>query len=662
VPYGHDGLYLDNEIWSPVIDWTEDISGDPIDPAATKTVLQFRLYKDMDMPDVALGAGYLLHSFAPGSDCGVRFGTERFIYYGSKEWVLVSADVSGLIQPGSDRVQIVLAALDLYRLCAGIPECGMCHYLAPMMDDVRLLRTYPGGMTWTADQLDMFGDGFPADGTTTGTVRMDAPRGDPAIVKVVDDVNGLAVEPVTGTSAVYVHVRPTSGQYGPTVLGDGTTYLSDDGEWTVGVCSPGISAGQFKCDLNDALFVPGDRVDFYFSARNGAGAVSYFSLPRGAVWSETEARTRPDEVQCLPTSGRSVLYVDAAQLEEVQTAFENAFWWLGVPADRFDIRAPEKATYTSLPVGNTLRDRARLRQLVGVYQTIIYNTGRDLEPYRVMWDDDEILQQFLDSTAVWSPGLYVSGDNAAHVIDDWGAALRSRLGITANLWDHARAGEPFSPSVHAAPTGIFDHTGDTPAGNLDTFIASSHQCTFAGMLDVMTAYGTGQAAMWYSNNPSHVATITNQYANPRGRTARGVTDAFSFERIVDDGMEAVPDRVEHLKDILEFLRGDTLTVTAIGGAPRLRDELEQNSPNPFNPVTTVRFTIAVRGRVSLKIFNVAGQLVKTLVDAEMSPRPEGFSIDWNGRTDTGEPVSSGVYFYRLTAGGFSDTKKMVYLK
>jgi flagellar hook assembly protein FlgD len=66
--------------------------------------------------------------------------------------------------------------------------------------------------------------------------------------------------------------------------------------------------------------------------------------------------------------------------------------------------------------------------------------------------------------------------------------------------------------------------------------------------------------------------------------------------------------------------------------------------------------------VSLKIYNAAGQLVRTLVDEEQAPQPEGFSAAWDGLSDHGQSVASGVYFYKLTTKEFSDTKKMVLLK
>jgi flagellar hook assembly protein FlgD len=92
------------------------------------------------------------------------------------------------------------------------------------------------------------------------------------------------------------------------------------------------------------------------------------------------------------------------------------------------------------------------------------------------------------------------------------------------------------------------------------------------------------------------------------------------------------------------------------------DRLENAYPNPFNPATTITYSIASAGRVSLKVYNAAGQLVRTLVDEDQSPRPEGFTVTWNGLGDRGERAASGVYFCKLTAREFSQTKKMVLLK
>ncbi|HKK21567.1 MAG TPA: C25 family cysteine peptidase [candidate division Zixibacteria bacterium] len=89
-------------------------------------------------------------------------------------------------------------------------------------------------------------------------------------------------------------------------------------------------------------------------------------------------------------------------------------------------------------------------------------------------------------------------------------------------------------------------------------------------------------------------------------------------------------------------------------------ELAQNYPNPFNPSTTIGFSLPARSKVVLEVFDVLGRRVRTLADGNYtSGRHE---VVWDGETDSGSKVSSGIYFYRLQANAFSATKKMLLLK
>ncbi|UCG51696.1 MAG: T9SS type A sorting domain-containing protein [Candidatus Latescibacterota bacterium] len=100
--------------------------------------------------------------------------------------------------------------------------------------------------------------------------------------------------------------------------------------------------------------------------------------------------------------------------------------------------------------------------------------------------------------------------------------------------------------------------------------------------------------------------------------------------------------------------------TNIGTISATKLELHQNHPNPFNPVTTISFTLPRKMRATLSIYNVRGQLVTTLMD---DTRDAGsHEVIWNGRDARGNPVGSGVYFYRLTTGDRTFTRKMVLLK
>ena len=90
--------------------------------------------------------------------------------------------------------------------------------------------------------------------------------------------------------------------------------------------------------------------------------------------------------------------------------------------------------------------------------------------------------------------------------------------------------------------------------------------------------------------------------------------------------------------------------------------LRQNFPNPFNPDTTIKYELAESADVTLQIYNVLGQVVRTLVASEAQAAGR-YQIRWNGMDDRGVPVSSGVYFYQIAAEGkFHDVRKLMLLK
>jgi hypothetical protein len=96
-------------------------------------------------------------------------------------------------------------------------------------------------------------------------------------------------------------------------------------------------------------------------------------------------------------------------------------------------------------------------------------------------------------------------------------------------------------------------------------------------------------------------------------------------------------------------------VAGINETPTKPSLLSQNYPNPFNPSTTIHYTVPEKGFVSLKVYNVAGEEVASLVEGNS---PAGsFTANFDAKN-----LSSGVYFYRLTGNGFTETRKMVLMK
>ena len=93
-----------------------------------------------------------------------------------------------------------------------------------------------------------------------------------------------------------------------------------------------------------------------------------------------------------------------------------------------------------------------------------------------------------------------------------------------------------------------------------------------------------------------------------------------------------------------------------------RYALYQNYPNPFNPETQIKYSVSGDGfiHVTLRVYNVVGQLVKTLVDEEQMPGQ--YCRTWNGKDEKNQDVASGMYFYKLKISDFSETKKMVLLR
>jgi flagellar hook assembly protein FlgD len=88
--------------------------------------------------------------------------------------------------------------------------------------------------------------------------------------------------------------------------------------------------------------------------------------------------------------------------------------------------------------------------------------------------------------------------------------------------------------------------------------------------------------------------------------------------------------------------------------------LRQNRPNPFKQRTVINFQLSMPGHVSIIIYNVAGQRVRTLVDQFQVP---GYHVEsWDGRDDRARALASGVYVYRLQAGGASAVRRMTMIR
>jgi len=112
-------------------------------------------------------------------------------------------------------------------------------------------------------------------------------------------------------------------------------------------------------------------------------------------------------------------------------------------------------------------------------------------------------------------------------------------------------------------------------------------------------------------------------------------------------------------DVVEFDEVVRISPTAVTTAP-IRTELHQNYPNPFNPVTKITYDLRAPVQVELTVYSVRGERIRRLVG-----RAQGagrYTVSWQGVNDAGQPVASGVYFYKLVAGDYVNTRKMILIK
>jgi hypothetical protein len=694
--------YLFNEIWSPQIPWTG---------TGATVELRFWVYRDLPRDNLIR---YVWHVRSIVDGCPGAWRDENFVYYGprGKDWLNELFSIGDKIEPTASHVQIALGAWDMCPYWCGSVGTGACHSHAPLIDDVRLYRVATLGPQWIVRNIDLFQDNFATDGSTTGTVRADMARdiqastnpailpGDSAVVTVSDPEAGVASDAYTGFGpAVYAYVRvdpPQPSKSGEALTQDAFRWpvvdslvTSDGNRWYIvrmdtafSLAGRGSPAPDRYCvDLNDNLFTPGDTLWFFFAAKSAdvAGSWTYYfnqynhldntdgvTAIKQTLYLE-EAAANAEEMTCLPAAGldagNDILYVDDMSGRGGQPYFDTAFQQMGLlnRVDRFDVRGPSSTIANGL--GSRVTDASR--QIIPIYRKIIWNSGNlytgligDGVAAGEKSDDFSLLFNFIDQSDR-VPGLWVVGNYNA---TEWASlSTPAALGLRSTYMnfdvitvDHKQLGLPISPLVVGASGGAFDN-----ATGPDTLVAYGG-CPLLKEFDVLEQSGLSTVQAYYDGDMSYPAILSQQTTNSQGVTASVMLSGFSYHYVRNDRPQPIMDRMEHLRKVLLFLGNTPQTPTGVDPTG-YQYSLSQNYPNPFNPTTTIKYTLKERTQVSLRIYNVAGQLTRTLVNEVKSPG-EVHAATWDGRNDAGQSVSSGVYFYKLVAGDYVQTKKMVLLK
>jgi hypothetical protein len=710
---------IDMTKYSPPRTATNNLPIDPGDlPDLGGAYLRFTVYRDLPVGNLVFYVWAVRNIDEFG--CPGQWQDRNYVYYGpDQDYIFVTQDVSDLV--GDEPMQIQIGCVDMCDAWYGVYGNCAAHTPSPWFDNVRMYRFKALGPQWSHRDLDIFQDNFPEDEFDIESfVRADAANdlrpnddpvidpGDSAVVDCTSMMGGGIRYSFLGPDSlpeVEFHVRVTSKGcddpmkepiYGPILQGTYGKYQSDDGHWTIIRCEEArtgagnVAADKYMVDLNDSLFTRGYKIEFYWKAYDNAGYST--TLPRYA-----EDRCVYFEFTCLPTLCHDILFVDdfhgrGTLRGNVEQYWNPAFAAVlpgGGPAcawptpcgtivspncfvDRYDVNNPSSL------VGNGPGSRAKVNQMVLAYNKVIWDSGNlesgticdGLAPRSGKSPDCQLLRDWIDfntdDCGLWVCGDDVAEDLAASTVDCALELMSVKMGVSFVNGSYYGLTGIVSPKAKGLAPGPHYHVElEPPEDSLCIFGG----CPIINQFDVLEATGGGWPALEYGDClcedvwlPSGMyAAIADTYTTASGHQLRGMWYGFSFMYVRD--CEPIPAPI-----IRNHLMADVFNFWAVGinpnivptPMPEFRYTLAQNFPNPFNPKTRIQFSMKEKGLVTLKVYNVAGQLVRTLVNEVRDAGPH--EILWHGDNDRGSSVASGVYFYKMDTKQFSQTKKMVLLR
>ncbi len=663
-------------------------------PGLQGALLRYTVYADLPYENLVFYR-WRVRSIENGR-AGRWLDRNLLYWHDGTDYLYGAEEVGDLIT--SDSVQIAVGVIDMCGVWYAGPGSCVEHTPAPWFDNIRLYRYATVGPQWSWRAMDLFQDNFASTDSIGGFVRADMAQdindpdnpsirpGDSIVVRCTSvGGGGIAADPAGGP-AVYMHVKCASigypvkpALYGPSLAGTYGSYKSDDGTWTIiqgdtARIGSYVYPDYYMFDLNDELFTYGYMIEYYFTANDVAGA--HTALPRGADQFATESPYDKSsyyfEFTCLPTMTSDMLYVDdydgiGSFDGLVQNYFDRTFKDVIVPPfypDRYDVKAPGSL------VSNSLASRARLSHLLEIYNLVIWDSG-DLSAGTICdgtaggdkSDDCTLLAAWMDAAEGNQHGVWILGDNVA---EDLTARTSPQSQALLGTWCGVslKNGSYFKLTGKGVVTPLVTGVSSTfmHAGVSDKFYVYGG-CPGLNAFDVLEKVGTGQYALKYPDygGSAQYAAIQAERTNGVGVVSRAMWFGFSLMFMRDDVPGAPVDRNHIYRDVTRGWLMGTLTWPNITGADAPKAyALAQNFPNPFNPSTTIRYDMKAKGLVTVKIYDVAGRLVRTLVNEAKDAG--AYAAVWDGRNNGGVGVASGIYFYKMETSAFSATKKLVLLR
>ena len=616
-------------------------------------------------------------------------------WIGGPEWEPLNRPVSDLLVPGCTHVQLGLRIHEW-----GNEYTGTDGTPAPYFDNAKFVAYPITGPTITAFSNNLFNDNFPEAGEldfadlSNNNVRLDMAENvasqsdlvnypgdsiwcDIAAVRagfVLDDMPKMHVRMRANPLFDDVRVLPPNFVQTGNVV-EGWVY-GDSTYWASGNLVP----DRYNFDLpDDDFFFPGDVLKYYIEARdNLAGDIGITLLPGDtAGFHNLEANLQyPAQftVRALPTmfsataddQPRIIFWQDSDYNGEGRNhwflALNQLGYRMGVDYDMYFTHVPQQG------LGNGLGGRATSVLLDG-YDTLLYTSGRQwsytLSNGDFGGDPSNDIQVISNWFANGDKNAFMTGDNLVEDLLNAGASGQAFV-ITyfnVNYVDNSiqnLIGNQITPTVAAINgNGVIVRVPEWKCNagcplfrDIDAIEANAGTIRLAEFTDPGGSPGfyNYAAASYHINATENARVVLMPYAF----MANGNTPDWTPPA----GYAGISARAIILEDIL-FGFGEFGSSDPVGVTPAAVLSVT-SFPNPFNPATTIKLTLPRTGDVSLKVFNVRGELVRTLVDGRLEAGMH--DIVWDGKADQGNQVASGVYFYEMKAGGEVRVNKMALVR
>jgi hypothetical protein len=630
----------------------------PVDPASSNLVpgMDDRLLSPpvaIGQPDAAFVAFDVYRSL-PLSSCfyyDVRFRTRNagdpawsgwidptgLIYFGvEKEWLRQSISLPGAA--GKDSVQFRIGIKDYGQIYCGGASSSPGTFV--MFDNFAVGKIGLTAPTLAVSSIDLYNDTF-RTAPFFADDNFNTARGDTLAVRI-----GAS----RGLLSASLFYRLNGGSFASLPL------------TAAGAAAPEVYFG----DVPPAAYPRGTRVEYYFSATDSLNETA--TLPADAVAADHyfDATVLPAVQSASPYctgDSANVLYVNGAYDLASSTPLDPSLAAVGLRYDRYDINAPDLFAGNSPGGADTAFTGQRwpgatAADLAG-YTAIVWDVG-ERSSNLLTAPDQRLLKAWL-ALPGRNRGLLLSGDNIAYDLvlnqRDIGSFLSCTLGAAyiRDTWE-----TPPQDSLNPVLNGV---SGTQTAGSVYPYEGG---CPTIDRFDALTTSictTGGGRRMWLRFPVNLMAAVERR--DTLGTAGGDSTKTVLLAAGLGSMAAAAPRNLFLWQTIVkEFETPYCFVPTAVSeGAPpasSARPVLHAAAPNPFNPATTIRFTLPRAAHARVMVFDVSGALVRTLTDG---PYPAGTHVlRWDGRDDRGRELASGAYFYRLEADGARAARKLILLR